>query len=133
MLENVKDKNGKIWLAGIAGFSAGLIGGLLMAPESGQDTRASLKSAALAYGDQLEQLTQRLKRRLTGEKEPQLGSTLTMHGSWEDVKERLQTQYGDLTDEDLTYEEGQEDSFLNKLEFKLGKGKKELRRIIAGI
>ncbi len=61
---HVKDKSGKIILAGLAGLSAGIIAGLLMAPESGKDTMSSLKSKALDYTDQLDQVARKLMRQL---------------------------------------------------------------------
>ncbi|QMU31450.1 CsbD family protein [Adhaeribacter radiodurans] len=72
-------------------------------------------------------------RKLEGSKVTNTGSSLKMQGTWDEVKGRLKTKYGDLTDEDLTYVEGEEDKFLGNLEFKLGQGKKELRRIIEEI
>ncbi len=133
MMLRVKDKSGKIILAGIAGLSAGIIAGLLMAPDSGRDTMIALKNKALDYGDQLDEAVRNLMRKLEGEKVTDTGSSLKMQGTWDEVKGRLKTMYGDLTDEDLAYVEGEEDRFLGNLEFKLGKGKKEIRRIIEEI
>lgn len=130
---NVKDQNGKVLLATLAGVSAGIIAGLLMAPDAGRDTRRSLKRKALDYGDELDQMARKLMRQLEGRNVSPTGSSLKMQGTWDDVKGRLKTRYGDLTDEDLTYVEGEEDKFLGNLEFKLGQGKKELRRIIEEI
>lgn len=133
MMLRVKDKSGKVILAAAAGLSAGIIAGLLMAPESGKDTISSLKNKALDYGDQLDEAVRKLMRKLEGENVTSTGSSLQMQGTWDEVKGRLKTRYGDLTDEDLAYVEGEEDRFLGNLEFKLGKGKKELRRIIEEI
>lgn len=133
MLSNVKDKNGKILLAALAGASAGIIAGLLMAPEAGQSTRSNLKKTVKGYGDQIDQLFRSLLDRLEGNNVTPAGSSLQMQGTWDEVKGRLRTRYGSLTDDDLEYVEGQEDHFLGNLEFKLGKGKKELRRIIEEI
>ncbi|MDQ3292619.1 MAG: CsbD family protein [Bacteroidota bacterium] len=72
-------------------------------------------------------------RQLEREKVTDTGSSLKMQGTWDEVKGRLKSRFGDLTDEDLTYVEGEEDKFLGNLEFKLGKGKKELRRLIEEI
>ena len=133
MMLHVKDKSGKVILAGLAGLSAGIIAGLLMAPESGRGTRNSLKNKALDYGDQLDQMARKLMRQLEGKNVTDTGSSLKMQGTWDEVKGRLKTRYSSLTDDDLAYVEGQEDHFLGNLEFKLGKGKKELRRIIEEI
>ena len=133
MMLHVKDKSGKIILAGLAGLSAGIIAGLLMAPESGKDTISSLKNKALDYGDQLDQVARKLMRQLEGNNITNTGSSLKMQGTWDEVKGRLKTRYSSLADDDLAYVEGQEDHFLSNLEFKLGKGKKELRQIIEEI
>ncbi len=133
MLSNLKDKNGKVLLAALVGISAGVIAGLLMAPDDGQGTRKSLKRKALDYGDELDQMARKLMQQLEGNKVTETGSSLKMQGTWDEVKGRLKTKYGDLLDEDLAYIEGEEDKFLGNLEFKLGKGKKELRRLIEEI
>ena len=130
---HVKDKSGKIILAGLAGLSAGIIAGLLMAPESGKDTMSSLKSKEQDYGDQLDQVVRKLMNKLEGNNITDTGSRIKMQGNWDEVKGRLKTRYSALTDDDLAYVEGQEDHFLGNLEFKLGKGKKELRQIIEEI
>jgi uncharacterized protein YjbJ (UPF0337 family) len=52
---------------------------------------------------------------------------LKLNGSWNDVKGKMKKEYGDLTDDDLTYEEGRDDEFLGKLQKKLGKTKEELK------
>ena len=45
----------------------------------------------------------------------------------------MKAQYGDLTDQDLAYIEGQEDRFLGNLEGKLGKSRQELVKWINGL
>jgi uncharacterized protein YjbJ (UPF0337 family) len=47
-------------------------------------------------------------------------------GSWNEMKGKLKQSYGELTDDDLTYEEGKEDEMWGRLEKKLGKAKKEI-------
>lgn len=49
-----------------------------------------------------------------------------MRGEWNEFKGKLKQKYAELTDDDLTYEEGREDEMWGKLEQKLGKAKKEL-------
>lgn len=49
-----------------------------------------------------------------------------IQGNWNEFKGRLKQHYGDLTDDDLTYEEGKEDEMWGRLEQKLGKAKKEI-------
>ena len=55
---------------------------------------------------------------------------LRIKGRWNEIKGKLKQDYGDLTDEDLTYAEGKEDELLGKLQQKTGKSKDELRKQI---
>jgi len=62
----MKDNSGKIMLALLAGASAGVIAGLLMAPDSGTATRDSLKKSASKLGKDLEKKLQEGMSRLEG-------------------------------------------------------------------
>lgn len=48
-------------------------------------------------------------------------------GNWNELKGKMKQGYGDLTDDDLTYDEGQEDEWLGKLQQKIGKAKHEIK------
>ena len=50
-------------------------------------------------------------------------------GHWDELKGKLKQKYAELTDDDLTYEEGKDDEMWGRLEQKLGKAKKELLSI----
>ena len=50
-------------------------------------------------------------------------------GKWNEMKGKLKQKYADLTDDDLTYEEGKEDEMWGKLQQKLGKTKKEINSL----
>jgi len=50
----MKDNSGKVMLALLAGASAGVIAGLLMAPETGEATRTSVKKWASKVSKDLE-------------------------------------------------------------------------------
>ena len=52
---------------------------------------------------------------------------LEVKGAWNEMKGKLKQKYGDLTDDDLTYEEGKEDEMYGRLQQKLGKTKEEVR------
>jgi uncharacterized protein YjbJ (UPF0337 family) len=52
---------------------------------------------------------------------------LKMNGSWNEVKGKMKQEYGDLTDDDLTYEDGKDDELLGKIQKKVGKTKEELK------
>ncbi|NCA85028.1 MAG: CsbD family protein [Clostridia bacterium] len=51
---------------------------------------------------------------------------LEVKGKWNVVKGKLKEKYGDLTDDDLTYIEGQEDQMLGRLQQRTGRAKQEL-------
>jgi uncharacterized protein YjbJ (UPF0337 family) len=51
---------------------------------------------------------------------------LQIKGGWNELKGKIKQAYGDLTDDDLIYEEGQDDEMLGKLQKKTGKGRDEL-------
>lgn len=50
-------------------------------------------------------------------------------GEWNELKGKLKQKYAELTDDDLTYEEGKDDEMWGRLEKKLGKAKKEILSI----
>ncbi len=62
----MKDNSGKIMLALLAGASAGVIAGLLMAPDSGMATRDGLKKSASKLGKDLEKRLQEGMSKLEG-------------------------------------------------------------------
>jgi len=55
---------------------------------------------------------------------------LQFKGSWNEVKGKLKQQFGNLTDNDLTFADGKEDELLGRLQKKLGKSKEDLRLMI---
>jgi len=55
---------------------------------------------------------------------------LTWKGRWKETRGKLKEKYGQLTDDDLTYQEGKEDEFEGRLEKKLGKTKAEVREML---
>jgi uncharacterized protein YjbJ (UPF0337 family) len=55
---------------------------------------------------------------------------LQIKGSWNELKGKIKQQYGNLTDDDLVFSEGEEDELLGRLQKKLGKSKDEVRQII---
>ncbi|MCB0644951.1 MAG: CsbD family protein [Phaeodactylibacter sp.] len=54
-------------------------------------------------------------------------------GNWNQIKGELKQKYGQLTDNDLVYEEGQEDELMGRLQEKLGKTKEQVKDLIDGI
>lgn len=49
----MSNSNGKVILSLLAGATAGVVAGLLLAPETGEATRSSFKKAATDFGDDL--------------------------------------------------------------------------------
>jgi uncharacterized protein YjbJ (UPF0337 family) len=136
-----EDNSGKILLAALAGAGAGIIAGLLMAPDKGKATREKLGSAATKYsgqfGEQFSKYTEDLDAKFKGyvEKLEDLGiggagSSLKMKGNWDDAKGKLKQQYAQLTDEDLVYTEGKSDELVGRLQQKLGRTKSEVVKML---
>jgi len=53
--------------------------------------------------------------------------TDVIKGNWNQIKGKMKEQYAELTDDDLTYQEGQEDQLIGRLQEKLGKSKQEIK------
>lgn len=55
----------------------------------------------------------------------------TAKGDWNETKGKIKQAWGNLTDDDLTYEEGKEDEMWGKVQQKTGKTKDEINKTIA--
>ena len=53
-----------------------------------------------------------------------------LSGNWNIIKGKLKQNYADLTDDDLTYTEGEEDELLGRIQRKTGKAKSEIKDFI---
>ena len=53
---------------------------------------------------------------------------LEIKGRWNEIKGKIKQQYGDLSDDDLKYEEGQDDQLVGRLQQKLGKSRDDIIR-----
>lgn len=51
---------------------------------------------------------------------------LQIKGGWNELKGKIKQAYGDLTDDDLAWEEGKDDETLGRLQQKTGKSRDEL-------
>ena len=58
---------------------------------------------------------------------------LKIKGSWNEIKGKVKSQYAQLTDDDLMYEEGKDDELLGRIQKKVGKTKEELVKWIESI
>jgi uncharacterized protein YjbJ (UPF0337 family) len=54
-------------------------------------------------------------------------------GNWNVIKGKLKQKYGDLTDDDLSYTEGQEDELIGNIQKKTGQSKEEVKKFIDSI
>jgi uncharacterized protein YjbJ (UPF0337 family) len=55
---------------------------------------------------------------------------LRIKGSFKEALGKLKTKFAELTDDDVTYEEGKEDEMIGRLQKKLGKSKDEVRALL---
>jgi len=58
---------------------------------------------------------------------------LEIKGNWNELKGKIKKEYGDLTDDDLKYEEGKDKEMLGRLQQKIGKGRDELVKWIKSL
>ena len=49
-----------------------------------------------------------------------------LKGNWDQLKGKVKQQWGDLTDDDLTYAEGKSDELLGKIQEKTGEAKEKV-------
>ena len=132
---------GKVLLAALAGAGAGIIAGMLLAPDKGSATCENWKGVATKYSGQLGEQASKLGSDLEAKFKEYAGkledlgitgagSSLNLKGEWNEIKGKLKQQYAHLTDEDLTYTEGKGDELVGKLQDKLGKGKAEVTKML---
>lgn len=57
-------------------------------------------------------------------------TTLKLKGSWNEAKGKLKQKYGQLTDNDLVFQEGKEDELLGRIQQRTGETKESIRRFI---
>jgi uncharacterized protein YjbJ (UPF0337 family) len=55
---------------------------------------------------------------------------LNLKGNWNVVKGKLKQAYGDLTDDDLTYVEGQENELVGRIQKRIGKTSADVRHLL---
>lgn len=54
-------------------------------------------------------------------------NTLELKGNWNVIKGKLKQTYGQLTDDDLAYVDGQEEELLGRLQRRIGKTREEIQ------
>ena len=55
---------------------------------------------------------------------------LNLKGNWNVVKGKLKQTYGNLTDDDLTYMEGQEDELVGRIQRRVGSTAADIRKLL---
>jgi uncharacterized protein YjbJ (UPF0337 family) len=55
---------------------------------------------------------------------------LKLKGNWNLVKGKLKQAYGELTDDDLTYVEGQEDELVGRIQKRIGATASDVRHLL---
>ncbi|HYF35977.1 MAG TPA: CsbD family protein [Prosthecobacter sp.] len=60
-------------------------------------------------------------------------TALEMKGNWNQIKGKLKQKFGNLTDNDLMFEEGKEEELLGRLQERTGESKEKLRAFIEDI
>lgn len=53
-----------------------------------------------------------------------------LKGNWNQIKGKIKQEYGEVTDNDLTFVEGKEDEMLGRIQKKTGKSKEEIKKFI---
>jgi uncharacterized protein YjbJ (UPF0337 family) len=118
--------NSKVWIAALAGVGAGIVAGMLLAPETGKETRESVKRSLDSWGDEIDRTVKSVFGKAEDAGLTGTGSSLNLKGNWNEIKGNLKQQYAQLTDDDLNYTEGNADEFVGNLQRKLGKTKREV-------
>ena len=49
-----------------------------------------------------------------------------LKGNWNELKGKIKQKYGQLTDDDLVYEEGKDDELVGRIQKKIGKTKDQV-------
>lgn len=100
-----KNTTGKVLLTSLAGAGVGAALGILLYSKKGVARRQHFRQF---------RTEQRLRLR----------------GDWNLLKGKLQAAYTQLTDEDLTYVEGKGHELVSRLQAKLGKGKRQIVKLL---
>jgi uncharacterized protein YjbJ (UPF0337 family) len=57
-----------------------------------------------------------------------MANRTTMKGNWNQIKGNAKQTWGNLTDDDLKYEEGKEDEMFGRIQQKTGEAMENIRR-----
>lgn len=51
-------------------------------------------------------------------------------GNWNQLKGKFKQKYGELTEDDLAYQEGKEDELIGRIQERTGQAKSEIKKFI---
>jgi uncharacterized protein YjbJ (UPF0337 family) len=60
----------------------------------------------------------------------QTETKLNLKGNWNVIKGKLKQSYGELTDDDLAYSEGQEDQLIGRIQKRIGTTVADVRHLL---
>jgi len=60
-------------------------------------------------------------------------NTTEVHGNWSTIKGKLKQKFAVITDNDLMFADGKKEEMIGRLQFKLGKTKEEMQKIIEAL
>ncbi len=58
---------------------------------------------------------------------------LKLQGNWNEIKGKIKQKYGNLTEDDLVYEEGKDDELLGRIQQKIGQSKEDVKKWIESL
>jgi uncharacterized protein YjbJ (UPF0337 family) len=58
---------------------------------------------------------------------------LKLQGNWNEIKGKIKQKYGNLTEDDLIYEEGKDDELLGRIQQKIGQSKDDVKKWIESL
>ena len=100
-----KNTTGKVLLTSLAGAGVGALLGTLLYSKKGMARRQHFRNY-------------------------RVDQKLRLQGDWNQLKDKLQQAYTQLTDEDLTYVEGKGHELVSRLQAKLGKRKRQIVKLL---
>ncbi|MDX5346484.1 MAG: CsbD family protein [Hymenobacteraceae bacterium] len=103
----------------------------MLSTESGEEMRRKLKRKATRLSDELDRKMHGMIDRLGRSGVTDDDETMILHGNWDDVKGQLKQRYGELTEDDLAYTEGQADELMGNLQRKLGLSAQKVKRMFS--